>query len=429
MLRKLEQLFVVGCVALIGADRIDLLAGHGFFKLTPFLFFAPLIVLIRLLFMGWGKGFQAAITPPLRRQIPYLFVFALFLLVSFTSTIFGLNPDRGIISLFDLVLVSALGYCISVRILADPAPDKLVARSVTVALVVWLFFCVGTCIAWSQGFFRLQDEPASSIGSFFAPTATIFSLGPRLSGVSLDSNRAGFVLVMYLVLLDRFAANTRYTRFLRFTIGIFILLTVSRSGILCYLTYFFFSTNFWTRMKTWRVAFKVAPIVLLCSFVGFAYRSEIVGLVNLWQVSDVLSDRISGAQGTSGGDHIELIKRGLEIWSSSPRTMIAGIGFAGAPRFLGDIFGESKYGNFHSLYVSILAELGLPAFLLFMALMLYPMIGRKGAAAGVAAIAVFNIALQSYMEPFFWMALALAWSLELRHWGPRLLSSEVAATS
>lgn len=427
MLRKLEYIFVVGCVALIGADRIDLLAGHGFFRLTPFLLFAPLILSLRLLFTGWGRGFQIAITPPLRRQIPYVLVFALFLLVSFASTIFGLNPDRGILSLFDLLLVSALGYCISVRILADPTPEKLVVRSVTSALVVWLFFCVGTCIASSQGLFRLQDEPASSIGSFFAPTATIFGLAPRLSGPSLDSNRAGFVLVMYLVLLDRFAANTRYTRFLRFAIGIFILLTASRSGILCYLTYFFLSTNFWTRMKTWRLAFKVAPIVLLCSFIGFVFRSEISGLLELWQVSDVVSDRISGEQGTSGGEHVELIKRGLEIWSSSPRTVIAGIGFAGAPRFLGDIFGENKYGNFHSLYVSILAELGLPAFLLFMVLLLYPMIGRKGAAAGIAAIAVFNIALQSYMEPFFWMALALAWSLELRHWGPRHLPSDVVA--
>ena len=159
MLRKLEHFFVVGCVAFIGADRIDLFAGHGFFKLTPFLFFAPLVVLSRLLFMGWGKGFQVAVIPPLRRQVPYLFVFALFLLVSFTSTIFGLNPDRGIISLFDLVLVSALGYCISARILADPAPEKLVARCVTLALVVWLFFCVATSIAWSQGFFRCRTSP------------------------------------------------------------------------------------------------------------------------------------------------------------------------------------------------------------------------------------------------------------------------------
>lgn len=413
MLRKLEYIFVVGCIALIGADRIDLLAGHGFFRLTPFLLFAPLVVLIRLLFMSWGKGFRFPITPPLRRQIPYIVVFVLFLLVSFASTIFGINPDRGILSLLDLVLVSALAYCLSVRILADPAPEKLVVRSVTSALVVWLFFCIGTCIAWSQGFFRLQDEPASSIGSFFAPTATVFALAPRLSGVSLDSNRAGFILVMYLVLLDRFAANTRYTRFLRFMIGLFLVLAVSRSAMLCYFAYFLFSTNIWARLNTWRFALKAAVILLLCSSIGFVFRNEISGLLDLWQVSDVVSDRLSGEQGTSGGEHLELIERGLKIWSSSPRTVIAGIGFAGSPRYLSDIFGESKYGNFHSLYVSILAELGLPAFLLLMLLLGYPMFGRKGAAPCIAAIAVFNIALQSYMEPFFWMAIALAWSFEL----------------
>ena len=275
---------------------------------------------------------------------------------------------------------------------------------------------------------RLQDEPASSIESMFAPSAAFF-FAPRLAGYSLDANRAGFILVMYLVLLDHFVAKTRYTRFLRFVIAFFLLLAVSRSAFLCWLAYYLFSSGFWKRVTTRRMAFKVAALAMPCLLVALAYRKEIAGLLDLWQVSDVVSDRLSGAQGTSGGEHIQLIKRGLEIWSSSPRTVIAGIGFAGSPRFLSDIFGESKYGNFHSLYVSILAELGLPAFLLFMILLLYPMIGRKGAAAGIAAIAVFNIALQSYMEPLFWLALALAWSLELKQWGPGHLSSEVAAIS
>ena len=67
--------------------------------------------------------------------------------------------------------------------------------------------------------------------------------------------------------------------------------------------------------------------------------------------------------------------------------------------------------------MSVLAELGLPAFLLFMILLGYPIIGRKGAISCIAAIAIFNVALQSYMEPIFWVALALVWSLELRRWG------------
>ena len=47
------------------------------------------------------------------------------------------------------------------------------------------------------------------------------------------------------------------------------------------------------------------------------------------------------------------------------------------------------------MYVSVLAELGLPAFLLFMILLGYPIIGRKGTASCIAAIATFNVFLLS----------------------------------
>jgi hypothetical protein len=265
---------------------------------------------------------------------------------------------------------------------------------------------------------RLQEEAASSIESMFAPTAT-FVFAPRLSGYCLDSNRAGFILVMYLVLLDRFAAKTRYARFLRFAIGIFLLLAVSRSATLCWFAYYVFSAAFWRRLANRRAAVRLATLAMICLLVGVAYREQITGLLELWQVSDIVSDRLSGEQGTSGGDHIQLIKRGLETWSSSSHTVVAGIGFAGAPRFLGDFFGDNKYGNFHSLYVSLLAELGLPAFLLFMILLGYPIMGRKGAAPCIAAIAIFNVALQSYMEPIFWLALGLVWSFDRKERRPQ----------
>ena len=413
MLRKLEYACAVGSIALIGADRIDLLGGYGFFRLTPFLLLASLVLLIRLLIMGLRGRSQVTISPPVNRQIPFLIVFGLFLLLSFASTIFGLNPGRGLVALADLVLVSGLGYYISVRILTDPNPGKLVVRSVTVALIVWLIFCIGGYIAWSHGIFRLEEEAGLSIESLFAPSAS-FGFAPRSSGVCIDANRAGFILVMYLVLLDRFAAKTRYTRFLRFAIGVFILLAMSRSAMLCWIAYYVFSAAFWSRFATPRAALKLATVAMICVLVGVVYRKEINGLLELWDVSDVISDRLSGQQGTSGGNHIELIQRGLETWSSSSYTMVAGIGFAGAPRFLGDFFGDNKYGNFHSLFISVLAELGLPAFLLFMILLGYPMVSRKGAAPCVAAIAIFNVALQSYMEPIFWVALALVWSFELK---------------
>jgi hypothetical protein len=412
----------------MGADRIDLLAGHGFFRLTPFLLFASLAVLIRLLIMGLRGSFQVAISPPFRRQIPYLVVLALFFFLAFTSTIFGEDPQRGLVALCGLVLVAFLGYCLSVRILADPAPEKLVVRSVTITLVVWLIFCIGGYIAWTHGVTRLEEEAGSSLESMFAPTATLYWI-PRLSGFCLDSNRAGFILVMYLALLDRFAAKTSYTRFLRFAIACFILLAVSRSATLCWIAYYLFSSRFWKRLVNPRAALRVAALAIVCLLVGLVYRQQIASLVELLQLSDIVSDRLSSDPGSTAGSHFQLIQRGFATWTKSTHTVVAGIGFAGAHRVLGDFFGDVKYANFHDMYVSVLAELGLPAFLLFMILLGYPMIGRKGAASCIAAIATFNVFLQSFLEPIFWVALALVWSFELKRRRARDSAPGSVATS
>jgi hypothetical protein len=412
MLEKLEYMCAVGSIALIGADRLDLLGGHGLFKLTPFLVLAPLVVLIRLLRVALRGRFQVTIYPPIRRQIPFLFVVVLFLFFSLTSTLFGADPQRGLMVLVELVLVFVLGYCISTRILTELAPEKLIVCSVTFALIVYFIFCIGECIAWSRGIIGSGQPGSSFIESTFAPTATL-SLVPRLSGFSFDANRASFVLVMYLVLLDRFVGKTRFAFFLRSTIAFFVLLAFSRSAALCWIAYYLFSSAFWKRL-TRRAVFSGAILALVCSLVGLVYQKEIAGLFELWQVSDAVSERLSGEQGTSGGDHIQLIERGLETWSTSAHSVVAGIGLAAAPKVLGDFFGDSKYGNFHCLYVTVLAELGLPAFLLLLILLGYPVIARKGALPGIAAIATFNMPYQSHMEPMFWVVLALLWSFELK---------------
>jgi hypothetical protein len=232
-----------------------------------------------------------------------------------------------------------------------------------------------------------------------------------------------------LALLDRFAPNTRYTRFLRFAIACFILLAVSRSAMLCWIAYYLFSSGFWKRLVSFRAALRVATLAIVCLLVGFVFRQEIAGLAELWELSDIVSDRLSSDPGSTAGSHIQLIQRGFATWTTSTRTVVAGIGYQGASRVLDDFFQNNKYANFHDVYVTVLAELGLPAFLLFMMLLGYPMIGRKGATSVVAAIAIFNVFLQSYLEPIFWLALALVWSFELR--GPRLrgLDSGGVATS
>jgi hypothetical protein len=82
-----------------------------------------------------------------------------------------------------------------------------------------------------------------------------------------------------------------------------------------------------------------------------------------------------------------------------------------------DFFGDdNKYGNFHCLYVTVLAETGLLAFMVLIFLLGYPIIGRAGALSTMIAIMIFNVSYQSHMEPIFWLVLALVWSGERRRW-------------
>jgi len=410
MLRKLEYICLIGSIGLMGADRIDLLLGYAPFTLTPFLVLAPLVLFLAFLRAGPRGVYLPRTTPPIQRQFPFVAGVVLFLLFAFASIAFSLDPARSFVAFCDLLLVSALGYCISLLILAEPAPGKLILRSVTFALLIYLVFCIGESIAWHYGLILVAGE--KGLGATFAPGSIIWA--PRLSGSTYDSNRACFVLVMYLVLLDWFVVPSRFTRVLRFAIAFFIFLSLSRSGVLCWFGYYLFSENFWGRLTSRRAIAWLIVVILAGSVVGVAYRNEIVALADVWELSDVVAGRMSMDEGSSGKEHILLIERGLETWESSTKTMIAGIGFASAPKVLDDFFGDDKHGNFHCLFVTVLAELGLPAFLVLMFLMGYPVISRTGTASCVAAIAIFNLSYQSHLEPLFWALIALLWSLEAR---------------
>jgi hypothetical protein len=191
-----------------------------------------------------------------------------------------------------------------------------------------------------------------------------------------------------------------------------------------------FKKSFWVRFASRRAVAALAVTAVVCMLVGVVYQEKINDLAQVWELTDVLSARVSMEEGSSGKDHVLLIKRGLETWLTSPKTFISGIGIASAPKVLADFFGEDKHGNFHSLYVTILAELGLPAFVVLIFLLSYPIIDRRNSLCCAAAIMIFNVSYQSHMEPVFWVLLALLWSYERRGWGQvRNLALASAAVS
>ncbi len=421
-MRKLQYILLIGTIGLIGADRIDLLAGHGSFILTPFLVLAPLVLFIGVLRGGPHGLFRLAIIPPMRRQTPFLIALSLFLFLTFGSILFSLDPARSLVAFADLLIVAFLGYCISVQILAEPEQEALIGRSVTFALVMYVLFCVAECIAFAQGLTINSQRSGSWVQSTFAPSS-FWNVVPILSGTTFDSNRSGFVLVMYLALLDRFAFKWRYSGIYRFLIAVLIMLSFSRSAALCWLAYHAFSRAFWKKLFSRRVLLWAGSTTIVASLLCVAYQNQLLDLLEAWQVSDAISAKLSTDPGSSGESHILLIERGIKTWLTSPKTIVAGIGFAAAPKVLQDFFQDDKRGNFHSLYVTALAEIGLPAFLILMFILLYPPLGRTGAIPCIAAIMVFNISYQAHTEPVFWLMLAIVWSFEKDNLGLRLAFS------
>lgn len=413
MLRKLQYVCLVGCLGLVGADRIDLFNKQGPFTLTPFLVFAPLVVFIAFLIMLSRGSLDFTIIPPVRRQGPFRIASILLFLLSLASASFSLDPQRSFAAVAGFLLVVVLAYCISVRILVAPSQETLIVHSITFALLVYVIFCVGQYIAWSHGLFMVPSQSASGTEAMFSPGAE-GRLILRFSGTISDANRAGFVLTMYLVLLDRFVSKSRFTSVLRFVIGVLVLLTLSKSAILCWLVYYLFSKSFWRRLVSRRTLAWIAAISIVTSVVWIENREEIAGLAEAWAISDAISSRTSMDRGSSAEDHVLLIQRGFETWLTSTKTVVMGIGFGAAPRVLSDFFQGNKYANFHCLYATVLAELGLPAFLVLAFLLGYPIIGRKGSLSCIAAIMIFNVSYQSHMEPVFWIVLALVWSYERR---------------
>ena len=108
-------------------------------------------------------------------------------------------------------------------------------------------------------------------------------------------------------------------------------------------------------------------------------------------------------------EHFLLLGRGVEEGTESVKRATIGMGYGNAYMELEDVFPGNKYGNFHSLYVTMLAEAGVFALIFSLVLLGYPL-GRLGVWRPlIAGFVAFNIFYQTLAEPLFWFALAMAW--------------------
>ncbi|HXD49482.1 MAG TPA: O-antigen ligase family protein [Gemmatimonadaceae bacterium] len=386
-------------IATIAADRIDMLGGHGAFILTPFLALTPLVMASELA----RHQMRARAVRLSRGAILYALLGAALVTVVVTSVLvaddFATSASRASLLVADITATFAVAILSADR---EDLPTVL-ARGALLAFVLFFWFDVTEAL-WFIG----RGPESMRIGSVIFHFDALQNAGPlpRLAGPVGDGNRAGFVLVFYAALI---AAGERRAWLRRASLGLivlFFLATASRSASMAGVAAFTMAA-LTGGVKLSPVALLVTTMVVGAAAVVVLAKPNLVKTV-LTTVERPLAERVSTGEG-SASSHVELIERGVSTATESIPHAFIGIGFGDAFRVLQDMFPGNRYGNFHSLYVTMFAESGIVALAITLVLLCGPLFVGGAWRPLIAGAIAFNIFYQATAEPVFWFLLAMAW--------------------
>jgi hypothetical protein len=391
-------------VALIGAERIDFLDGGGSFVLTPFLILSPLIILIGLVCViyrdsnsRWSFNLSAAI-------IPFVLSVLAFLILNLAATIFGLDVTLGARRFILLMLILVYSSTIFLLLGKSINPTRALVHGAYVGLAVYFLFSAAELVNWLTGMFT--NMPVINLVS-----ATIGPFVPRVSGMSLDPNRGGMLIVVYTFIIIRFAGRSKIRTTCFWLAAVMLLLTLSKTALIAaavMLLVLSFQNPGWA-VRNRRTIFNLAIGLAIISFLIF-HSVDIGGADAPFNLEEAIAERLAVSEEKSGGIHLALLMRGFEVAFSSMKNLLVGIGFGASHAVLNDFFPGNKYANFHCGYISVMVESGILSLGLFLFLYFYPVFRRKSYLPLILAIASFNLFYQLTLDPFFWFCMLLFWN-------------------
>lgn len=386
-------------IALIGADRINLLGSHSAFVLTPFLALTPLVFLTELVRRRRGASPMTLGMGALAFLVLALVLLSLCVASVFVSRDFASAAPR-VVQLV-IMIASSFGVLLAARDRADLA--ETFADGARLGLWVFSAFNVLALLAWlkivpaqfpvDQGLVRLGPDVYAGIV-------------PRLSGMVMDSNRGGLIAVVFGFLIARGDADIgRRGRWLGVVV-LLVLLTLSRSSILAGIACVTIALLSGERVSLPRglVAGVAAASATFAGALLLAPRLRDFAAVG---VQPILG-RLTLVEGSSQ-DHMRLLQRAVATATESVPMTLHGLGYGSSHTVLQDFFPGDRYGNFHSIYLGLFAEAGIVALLVLVVLLGVPLARRSRYRALVAAIATFGVFYGALSEPVFWFALTLAW--------------------
>lgn len=386
-------------VMLIGADRIDLVGGGASFVLTPYLALTPLVILAELL-RRWRTG-QPVRVPP--SGLFYTLFAGALVTVVLVSTVNAL--DVRISAARALLLTAQVAGTLTVALLCRGRPNLalILARGAAVCLLVFIAFDFAEALWWIG-----RAPETLRVGPVLLHFGALQNVGPipRLAGPVSDANRGGFVLLFFGLLISAGETRPILRRFGLTLVVLLLAATISRSA---WLGAFAMGVALMIRQRGRIPPMALATGSLAVAAVACLYLMNprfVTRTVSL--VTTPAAERLTAGEG-SAQSHLALIERGVDDATESIPVALMGFGYGNSHLVLQDVFPGNKYGNFHSLYVSMFAESGVLALVLTLVLMLTPFIAGGPWRPLIAAALVFNVFYQTPTEPAFWFMLAVAW--------------------
>lgn len=395
----ISRVLLVLWIALLAVDRIDFLGGEGAFILTPFLILTPLL----LVFEGFRVLESRAGLQLQREGRAYLLLVLFFLSIVLISTLLAQDP---LMSAKRSALLAFLGmstFAVAVTVSGRNDSKRALVAGAKLGLIIAIVFGVLEVLTFIS---NLSEPFRFGFLTVDLWPHTYYGIVPRISGQVMDANRGGLLMVFYLFILLKWD-RPGFRRWGWLTLGsVFILLSLSRSAIFTgFITVFLIWSEGWKFRVNRRAVFAVLIGLVVSSgwlMANSSTRSAVVRGI------EPLAQRLSPTE-ASTQEHFLLLGRGLEEGTESVKRATIGMGYGNAYMELQDVFPGNKYGNFHSLYVTMLAESGVFALILSLVLLGYPL-GLPGAWRPLIwGFVAFNIFYQTLAEPLFWFALAMAW--------------------
>ena len=395
------RIFIVILIASVGIDRIDLAAGNLDFRLTPYIMLGTIFLayfFTVFIFSKKGRSFSK----PEQEYGLLILILCIFLLISvMQSGDYILSRNRFLLLVFNIFSAYALMKILSVR-----RDSELIFVSAA-KLGIWIFFIFD--IAQGLNFyFGLLPPLGNAVIDIIPPMYGDLAIRP--SGFAADMNLGAFIVATFFFWINRYAKPGWIKSAYQTSALTLLALTLSRSGIFALVVMIL---SGWIYGAYQANILKIIKISILLGIVSVIIFALIIFLFDMSNYVVLLEERLSFSSDDSGGIHFELIKRGLEVFLHHP---FFGAGFGASYLDLVDFFEFDRYSNYHSLFITILAETGLFGFLALMMILLLPLFNRcKVPSYGplIWSLMAFNIFYQANGAPIFWLILSFAWIYSL----------------